>query len=500
MVKRRLWLRGIALAPALLLLALAGTASAASTVYWGNTTGPISFARLDGSGGGELNTTGVAVNNPRGVALDPAAGRLYWTNIGGPPGISYTGLDGSGGAVQILGNSTNAQAASGVAVDHAAGRIYWAEDSANQIFTADLDGGGRTPIDTTGAEVNDPWGVALDPTAGRIYWANINGNSIGYANLNGSGGGDLNTSGATVNQPDGPAIDAATGRLYWSNNGAAAISYANLDGSGGGDLSTGSATVSTPRGVAINSDAGLIYWANEGANVISYAHLDGSGGGDLATPGAPLSGPNFPALLEAPSGAGAPTVSGDPTSGSRLDCSSGAWAPDAVASNLYRAPQSFAYQWGLNGAPIAGATGSFLVAAEPGSYACQVTAANHAGSSAQTSAPLQVKPSNEFTIGKVKRTKLAVTLTSPGAVRAIAIVPKRKKKRRGGPGPAIKPSTASGGPGRIWVPLRLTHSAKATLKRAHRLTFSARVTFTPTGGDPKTKTATLKLKGRKRRK
>jgi hypothetical protein len=61
-----------------------------------------------------------------------------------------------------------------------------------------------------------------------------------------------------------------------------------------------------------------------------------------------------------------------------------------VSGFLYRAPQSFAYQWTVNGAPIAGATTSSVLVSSPGEYQCEVIATNAAGSTTQTSAPTTI--------------------------------------------------------------------------------------------------------------
>lgn len=68
-----------------------------------------------------------------------------------------------------------------------------------------------------------------------------------------------------------------------------------------------------------------------------------------------------------------------------------------VASN-------FAYSWTLNGTPIAGAVSNSIIATTPGSYVCQVRAANQAGST-QKSSPAQVVVAGPHT----------VTVTSDGA-------------------------------------------------------------------------------------
>ena len=354
----------------------------ADRVYWTNElTSEISFANLDGTGGGDLSTGGVALpNNPTGVALDPRAGRVYWANAGDDH-ISFAELDGS--AAGDL-NTTGATVVSpeGVAVDSAAGRIYWANGGDGKISFANLDGSGGGDLNTAGATATFPGGVAIDPAAGRIYWANPG--AIAFANLDGSGGGDLNTAGATLNFPHGVAIDPADGRIYWANEGANTISFANLDGSGGGDLSTAGATVDAPEGVAVDAAAGRIYWANLSAPGISYANLNGSGGGgEITTPSA--MGDEYPVLLQAAVGAGSPAIAGGATPGSLLACTQGTWAPDLLGSFLYRSPGSFAYQWSVGGIDIPGATSSFYVAPAPGSYTCRVTASNPAGSAAQTS-------------------------------------------------------------------------------------------------------------------
>lgn len=123
--------------------------------------------------------------------------------------------------------------------------------------------------------------------------------------------------------------------------------------------------------------------------MVSFANLDNSGGGDLYTAQA---GGTFPALLEAPAGAAAPTITGGSTTPTALGCTQGIWGPDLRESLLYRAPQRFSFSWFRNGAPVNGAAGSLLQAMSPGSYTCHVTAQNFAGSSSQSSAPFAVAP------------------------------------------------------------------------------------------------------------
>jgi DNA-binding beta-propeller fold protein YncE len=380
-------------AASLLWLFFATSALGGDRVYWanyGNDT--ISFANLDGSGGGgQLSTAGAPASGPHGVAIDPAAGRIYWANYGNNT-IAFANLDGSGGG-QLSTAGAPASGPTGVAINPAAGRIYWANSSNNTIAFANLDGSGGGQLSTAGATVSTPEGVAIDPATGRIYWPNAGNNTIAFANLDGSGGGgQLSTAGATVNVAEGVAIDPAAGRIYWANyHSNDTISFANLDGSGGGgQLSTAGAPASGPVGVAIDPAAGRIYWANFSNNTIGFANLDGSGGADLSIAGATARSSNSPALLKAPSGAGAPALAGGGQVGEQISCSQGSWAPDLLSSFLYRAPRSFTYQWRKDGSDIAGATQATYTPTSPGEYSCRVTATNQAGSTSQTSAPRTV--------------------------------------------------------------------------------------------------------------
>ncbi len=408
---------------------LASPARAADRVYWANWVNvevpgadTISYANLNGSGGGALSTAGATVNAPDGVTIDSATGRVYWTNFDAVRGaISFASLEGGGGDLNTA--PVRSTSPDGVAIDPLAGRIYWADYTGNTISYANLDGSGAGELNTAGATMYQPAGVAIDAAAGTIYWANwsgVLGDKISFANLDGSGGGDLDTAGATVNNPEGVAIDAAAGRIYWANQatfGPSTISFANLDGSGGGDLNTAGATVNHPEGVAIDAAAGRIYWANSGASgggAISYANLNGSGGGDLSTIGAPDGNARYPALLETPAPAGAPTISGTTSAPSTLFCTTGSWAPDLLGSFLYRAPQGLSYAWSLNGRAIAGATSSSYAASAGGNYLCTVTARNGAGTAAQTSGPhtLSGTPASKATITALAETNAIFTVGS----------------------------------------------------------------------------------------
>jgi DNA-binding beta-propeller fold protein YncE len=508
---------------AALALSAASAARAADRIYWSNDFGhSISWANLDGSGGGGLNTSGAFIHGPMGLAIDSAAGRIYWANWGNvieDPGqpdnnhgtgttISWANLDGSGGDTLPLNTVSGPH---GLAIDPVAGKIYWTNVNDNTIDYANLNGSGETALNTTNATVSQPRGLAIDPVTRRIYWANWQdgtGTTISYADLDGSGGGDLMTDGATVDGPEGVALDLGAGRIYWGNFTddpiGQRIAYASLNGSGSpNDLDTTGATVDNAHGVAIDPIAGKIYWPNFYANVISWANLDGSGGGDLMTDGATLDAPNLPVLLETPEGTGAPVVSGGTRPGSTLSCTQGSWAPDLIASLLYRAPERFEYRWSRNGEDIAGATSGSYSADVPGDYRCRVIGSNPAGSASQTSDPQAVlpdptaaPPSNAFSFGRLKLDRkrgtatLVVSVPEPGT---LVLTGQRVVRQR------ADAAQAADSAGKVNLLVESKGKARRKLRTTGEVKVEVSVTFTPTGGNQtvKSRGATLEEKIRR---
>src|SRR3954451_17803425 len=137
-LERGRWIGVLLAVVGLLALAAAPVAFGADRIYWGNGgNDTISYANLDGSGGGgQLNLSGATPSGPRGVVIDAAAGRIYWANQGNNT-ISYANLDGSGHGAQLNISGTPPSNPLGLAIDPAAWRIYWANDN-NTISYANL--------------------------------------------------------------------------------------------------------------------------------------------------------------------------------------------------------------------------------------------------------------------------------------------------------------------------------------------------------------------------
>jgi len=393
------------------LCAFTTRAQAAEAIYWINYDAEpesVAFADITGNGGGSLNLSGTTLDSPEGMAFDSVTGRLYVAaSEGGSTGngqIVYVNVDGTGGGV-FSAPGAEVNDPFGVAIDPATRTIYWVNGSGStgdngSIAFAKLDGTGGGLLNTSGVTVESPYRLAIDPVSGKVFWANTDTSPfpIAFANLNNTGGGGiLNLAGATP--PTGLnafAVDSGAGRVYWLTSGSKRLSFASVNGGSGGDIDLTAASFSNPYGIAIDPILGRVYWGNYGngetrTNAIGYSGLGGGSFGGITPITAPVSGPQDPVILKSPTGTSAPAVARSAKVRSELSCSQGSWAADFAGGFVYQAPRSYAYQWTLNGAPIAGATAPTLSATKPGSYACTVTAANQTGTAAQTSAPINVK-------------------------------------------------------------------------------------------------------------
>ena len=95
---------------------------------------------------------------------------------------------------------------------------------------------------------------------------------------------------------------------------------------------------------------------------------------------------------------------------------------------------------------------------------------------------------NAFTIGKLKRRTLSLTVPGAGAI-DVNDANASKSKR------LLKHSSATAsGPGTVTVTLKLTKAAKRTLKKKGKVKVKAAITFTPAGGTANTQNKRLKVK------
>ncbi|MGN6276394.1 MAG: hypothetical protein ACTHNP_10785 [Solirubrobacterales bacterium] len=212
--------------------------------------GQILAINLDGSGATSFTAPGAPVDFPEGVAVDPVNRIIYWENTGGEGSIAWAKLDGSAGGVLNTTGVTLSSPCCRIALDPAAGRIYFVNGTKIAYVNVNNTGGGELSL-TGSTVVPGGEGLSVDDATGRLYFLGGTG-KIGYANLNGSGGGDVPIGSGVSNGPWGLALDPSISRLYWGNesNGeetANAIGFVGTNGLGGGGISIATAPVSGPQ-------------------------------------------------------------------------------------------------------------------------------------------------------------------------------------------------------------------------------------------------------------
>jgi sugar lactone lactonase YvrE len=252
-------------------LQLLTPAAAASSgkMYWTDLGPPkISRANLDGS------TVEDLVADPSGsVALDVAAGKLYWSLSTDDGKVRRSNLDGT--AVEDLINGLYRP--NGIALDLTAGKLYYVTDNGHAIQRADLSGANIVPVLGGLSEARH---LALDTVNGKLYWSDAMQDAVNRANLDGTGAEVLVSS---QTGPYGIALDVSNNHMYWTDTSEGTIQRAALDGSGVVTLVSG-----RPIGpdMALAVAGGKMYWVTlegTGLSKVQRANLDGSGVEDLVT-------------------------------------------------------------------------------------------------------------------------------------------------------------------------------------------------------------------------
>jgi sugar lactone lactonase YvrE len=191
---------------------------AAGNVYW--TEAVVNNGRIQRAGPtfGNIQTLISGNSMPRGIAVDDAAGLMYWTTSNVFVGSTVRRASLHGGPLTnliLLGSGANPR---GIAVDHPGGKIYWADFDANAIYRANLDGTGMELFQQLVAKTH-PYGVAVDPITQMLLWTEYQTGRIRRAPL---AGGAITSLVSGLSNPTYLTIDLGTLQIYWSEGGVGA--------------------------------------------------------------------------------------------------------------------------------------------------------------------------------------------------------------------------------------------------------------------------------------
>ena len=200
--------------------------------------------------GGKVENLAPSVQSVTGLIVDAAGEKLYWTRkTGSHRGeIQSTNLDGTN--IQLVKRLTSIPY--GIALDPVAGRLYFTTSS-GKIGRMDIDGSNNQP--NLIIDLESPMDIALDVASGKVYWTQAGGN-IGYANLDGT-----NVRMFTIGDPVG-GIAVAGGKVYWTekvNDGTGRIWRANPDGT---NVTLLRALRHVPEDIAVDSVDSKMYWTD----------------------------------------------------------------------------------------------------------------------------------------------------------------------------------------------------------------------------------------------
>jgi hypothetical protein len=225
-----------------------------------------------------------------GVAYDPRARQVYWTDMGRANADDGTvqRVSADGGAAAMLVPPGGAFTPKQMKLDLAGGHMYWSDREGMRIMRSRLDGSAIEVLVQTGAGEADRkdqarWcvGIALDIPRRQVYWTQKGGDDAGQ--------------GLIRRAPIDLDLDLKTRRLYWTDRGDNTVSRAPMDPPKGYDPAKRPDRQILVRGlgeaigIALDLPRNRMFYTSL-AGEVGTAALDGSGARLLIKDLRPLTG------------------------------------------------------------------------------------------------------------------------------------------------------------------------------------------------------------------
>ncbi len=315
-----------------------GTTGAAGAAGRGGTTGAAGRGGTTGAGGtgtqtiffldvgGEVQTSAAENPNPRtivasagqgpdGIAVDLAAGHIFWTGMGNPSAddgfIRRSNLDGTNVVTLVPAGGTYTPKQ--MRVDPASNKMYWSDREGMRVMRANMDGSNVEVLVTTGTTATDRmdlsrWcvGMAIDIASGWFYWSQKGGDNAGEGSIRRAHivmpSGQTSTNRTDIEilfsglpEPIDLDLDLEAGMIYWADRGDDTISRAPIAIPAGSTAANRKdrqiivRQVPEAIGVALDKRRGRLYYTG-GTGELGRANLDGSNQAEITVSGGAFTG------------------------------------------------------------------------------------------------------------------------------------------------------------------------------------------------------------------
>lgn len=217
-------------------------------VYWAEAAWSGARLQRASSSFGAMTPLVTGGSSLRGVAVDDPHQRLYWTSshlVSGGLVHSAT-ITGGSPTTWPLPPGANPR---GIAVDPVGGSVYWADFDLDAIYRADLDGANAGVWMTLPAGTG-PYGVAYDGNLRQVFWTEYNTGQIRRASLSGA----TVTVASGLANPTYLALDVSLQKVYWIDAGSG-VQHLRLVRYDGSSLATLPPAIGAYGGIAFASGA-----------------------------------------------------------------------------------------------------------------------------------------------------------------------------------------------------------------------------------------------------